>query len=29
VRDLCLFLVSVKYMVDESVKTNGDSDNNS
>jgi hypothetical protein len=29
VRDLCLFLVSIKYMVDESIKPNDDSDNNS
>jgi hypothetical protein len=29
VRDMCLFLISVKYMADESLKENGDSDNNS
>ncbi len=29
VRDMGLFLISVKYMADESLKENGDSDNNS
>lgn len=29
VRDLGLFLISVKYMADESLEENGDSDNNS
>ena len=29
VRDMCPFLVSVKYMVDESLKENDDSDNHS
>jgi hypothetical protein len=29
VRDLCLFLMSVRYMADESLKENGDSDNHS
>ncbi len=28
VRDMCLFLISVKYMADESLKENGDSDHN-
>ena len=29
VRDMALFLISVKYMADESLKENDDSDNNS
>ena len=29
VRDMCLFLISVKYVTDKSTKENGDSDNNS
>ena len=29
VRDMSLFLISVKYTADESLKENGDSDNNS
>ena len=29
VRDMGLFLISVKYIADESLKENGDSDNNS
>ena len=29
VRDMCLFLISVKYMADESLEENGDSDQNS
>ena len=29
VRDMCLSLISVKYMVEESLKENGDSDDNS
>ena len=29
IRDMGLFLISVKYMADELLKENGDSDNNS